>query len=359
MQTLDFKKAVTFIPNKKEPIYNWYYFKEGFSKQLVDYFLEKYSPKRVLDPFCGVGTTLLACKQKEIDGAGLDVSSLAVFVAKVKTANYDINVIKQLFEKFKEKHVGEKIKTRYKSYFPKYVLDIGAGYLSIIESFPQPYQDFFKLALMDSMMKCSYAFKDGAVLKRFKRPLPPFKLTFRNKVKKMIKDLEKMNLPKIVPEIIQGDARNMPFEDESFDLVITSPPYLNKIEYTQVYGPELEIFFKLPETKLRSYIGEDIKKTYEKYLEFPPAAQAYFSDLEKSLQEIYRVLQKNGHMVLVIGGGCFPDRAIDVPEQTKKICEEIGFLKIEEIVARKFWCFFKRIKVGQVSESILVYQKPF
>ena len=29
-EALEFKKLVTFIPNKKESIHNWYYFKEGF-----------------------------------------------------------------------------------------------------------------------------------------------------------------------------------------------------------------------------------------------------------------------------------------------------------------------------------------
>ena len=56
----DFKDLVTFIPNKKEPIHNWYYFKEGFSRQLVDIFIDKFELGEnsiVLDPICGVGTT--------------------------------------------------------------------------------------------------------------------------------------------------------------------------------------------------------------------------------------------------------------------------------------------------------------
>ena len=65
-EKLEWGHLATFIPNKALPVYNWFYYKEGFSRELVMRLLQMFSPGRrnwVLDPFCGVGTTLLACER--------------------------------------------------------------------------------------------------------------------------------------------------------------------------------------------------------------------------------------------------------------------------------------------------------
>jgi SAM-dependent methyltransferase len=85
------KDLVTFGQNVCEPVHNWYFYKEGFSKGLADFFIDRFKLKGlVLDPFCGVGTTLLACKQAGLSSVGVDVSPLFVFVSRVKTRDYDL-----------------------------------------------------------------------------------------------------------------------------------------------------------------------------------------------------------------------------------------------------------------------------
>ncbi|MBI4679811.1 MAG: hypothetical protein HY753_01020 [Nitrospirae bacterium] len=62
---LDYRQLVTYVPNKKLPVYNWFKYKEGFSRQLVYNILkdEQVSKKDIIfDPFAGCGTTLLTCK---------------------------------------------------------------------------------------------------------------------------------------------------------------------------------------------------------------------------------------------------------------------------------------------------------
>src|SRR4030042_883114 len=106
---LDLGALATFVPNKPLPIYNWFYFKEGYSRDLVMLLLDRYagaknnlnmsstSPEAsvsVLDPFVGSGTTLLACKERGIDSYGFDVSPLAVLAGRAKTNDYDIGELK-------------------------------------------------------------------------------------------------------------------------------------------------------------------------------------------------------------------------------------------------------------------------
>ena len=40
--------------------------------------------KRVLDPFCGMGTTMVECKKRGIPSTGIEVNPLAHFAAQVR-----------------------------------------------------------------------------------------------------------------------------------------------------------------------------------------------------------------------------------------------------------------------------------
>jgi hypothetical protein len=94
----DWGQLATFIPNKDEPVYNWIYYKEGFARELVFRLAEMFSLKkgmRVLDQFCGVGTTLLACRQLGLDSYWFDVHPVGVFASKVKTRDYDTGILRQ------------------------------------------------------------------------------------------------------------------------------------------------------------------------------------------------------------------------------------------------------------------------
>ena len=92
---LDLGRLATFVPNKRLPVYNWFYFKEGFARDLVMLILDRYLPLNsyptsakqsvsVLDPFVGSGTTLLACKERGLDSYGFDVSQPMVDALKSK-----------------------------------------------------------------------------------------------------------------------------------------------------------------------------------------------------------------------------------------------------------------------------------
>lgn len=53
---LDYRRLVTNVPNKKLPVYNWFKYKEGFSRQLVVNLLKYWGVPPgdiILDPFAG------------------------------------------------------------------------------------------------------------------------------------------------------------------------------------------------------------------------------------------------------------------------------------------------------------------
>lgn len=369
-KALDFKDLVTFIPNKKEPIHNWYYFKEGFSKQLVDIFIDQFQLNEnsiVLDPFSGVGTTLLACKQKGIKSVGVDVSPFFVFVSKVKTRDYDLEKLKEAVSeaigwKFERPKYLPKEKWVTKV-FSRYTLEDTIFYKNkILEIEDEEARDFLLLALIDSAIKASWTTKDGAFVRIEKKGKPPLKKFFKYKIKKMFKDLIRADVKPVETGVEVGDAKELKLENEFIDAVITSPPYLNKIEYTKIYNIETSLFFDFPENELKSYVGsrvEDINVSEIGLDEsLPLSAKAYFKDIHSALSEMYRVCKSNAKLAIVIGGGCYPDRAIETDRIAAELAERIGFNVKNILVARNSWCTRARtIKVGQIRESIVLLEK--
>ena len=88
---LEYAEAVTPRENKTMPIHNWFTFRHAFGPNLVSGIVDTLCLKRearVIDPFCGSGTCLLACKEKGISATGLDILPLSVFITNVKLREY-------------------------------------------------------------------------------------------------------------------------------------------------------------------------------------------------------------------------------------------------------------------------------
>ncbi len=365
---------VTFTPNKRLPVYSWYHYKEGFSRDFVmEMFREFDAPKDedfvVLDPFMGAGTTLLASMEYGVTSYGFDAMELPVFVSKVKTRRYDIDELvkweKWLFNQKFEK-VKEDVSGIVKRAFNPHTLDDILFFKMKIDEMPEKYRDFYKLGLMVSSNKCSYAFKDGAAIKFRKRNIPPLRTMLKRTVKRMISDIKRINLISNA-YANQGDARDLNLDDESINMIITSPPYLNKIEYTKVYKIENELFFgKKNKNLISSALGQDVRITDKDMEELgvyldegdPIIAYKYFKDMKLSLEEMYRVLKDGGIALIVVGNGCFPHRVIESDVILSEIGEKIGFNTLDIWVANQRTCTYERVKkVGLLRESVLVMKK--
>ena len=68
--------------------HGWYRFVLSFPPHLVRDYLKKFgitADQRVLDPFCGTGTTLVECKKNGVPSIGIEANPLAHFASRVKT----------------------------------------------------------------------------------------------------------------------------------------------------------------------------------------------------------------------------------------------------------------------------------
>lgn len=195
IEKLDYRPLVTYVPNKKIPVYNWFKYKEGFSRQLVFNLLNHWKlPKTryILDPFAGCGTTLLACKELEYPAVGMDILPIAVYVAKVKLQDWpDLDELSQAVDelmrrswktprlKFPEVKI---IPLAFSEETQKQIL----FFKEQILSFEKPVQDFLVLGLLSILESVSKTSKDGQFLRLVEREIPPVKDVLRQQLSVLV-----------------------------------------------------------------------------------------------------------------------------------------------------------------------------
>ena len=75
-----------FAANKTQPVHRWVPWIAGFSKEFVAGTIDRFLPSkgRVLDPFAGVGTTLLEAVLAGHDAVGFESNPYAAFASRTK-----------------------------------------------------------------------------------------------------------------------------------------------------------------------------------------------------------------------------------------------------------------------------------
>ena len=165
-----------------------------------------------------------------------------------------------------------------------------------------------------------------------------------NELKKMIKEYEKFS-GKGKAIVKQSSPLRMDLLDETVDGVITSPPYLNQIDYSKMYA--IENWFLSEQKNIPHYLGSEKKKEY-------------FHDLEQVLKELFRVCKKGAKIGMVIGNAYFPQEEVIVESDLilSHLAETIGFLPREILVLNKRFALQRRtIKKGVLRESLIILEK--
>ena len=86
------KNASNAIDTLNLPRHRWYYYKEGFSPELVNKVIDELSltnNQLVVDPFNGSGTVTLTCAIRGVKALGIEVNPFTAFIANTKTQNAD------------------------------------------------------------------------------------------------------------------------------------------------------------------------------------------------------------------------------------------------------------------------------
>ena len=399
---LSYKYLVNFSKTKNLPVHRWFYYQEGYSPDLIKNvlnYLHLSGSIHLFDPFAGSGTSLVAAKELGIKATGIEINPFSCHMALTKTQNYSDAEIKKagLFKVPKHKPI--------KNSFEKYELSIIEN-LFEIENFEKiellkkkikaeeniKVKNILFTALLCILQQVSYYKKAGNGLKkkRIYQSVDTFD-AFDIKLKEIVSDI-KLNNSKNQTVIINDNCLNINNHNiKDIDITIFSPPYANCFDYYEVYKIELWLgeFVKsydelraLRKAALTSNLNADLKKkskivTSSKILiaildhlnntklwdnKIPKMLNAYFSEMERLLTDLYIKTKKGGYCVIVVGNSSYGGLAVPTDIILSEIGKKIGFTVNEIIVARRNETSSQQYdKIGNliefIRESLIIFKK--
>jgi DNA modification methylase len=278
VQTSLNRQLVSFQANKSRPVYRWYKYKEGFSAGLMEHLFAKYhiSSGRMLDPFAGSGTSLFVASDLGLDADGIELLPIGqqiIYTKQVIEAQItqeDLAELQRWIEvgewRYSEDRV-EILELRItRGAYPDRTRDLIERYLGAIQHEPPAAQTILRFALLCVLEEVSFTRKDGQYLRwdhrsgrkqgnrQFdKGEIFDFEQAITRKLSEILADL---TLTPLQPSLFQnghgehGDIRLlsgscleiMPHLDtETYDAIVTSPPYCNRYDYTRTYALELAL----------------------------------------------------------------------------------------------------------------------
>jgi SAM-dependent methyltransferase len=370
------------------PVHRWYSYKEAFSPRLPIEVVERTgtgSSGLIVDPFAGVGTTALALQHRADVGrvVGVEYSPFAHFAGRAKlcwpqVSSSRLREAAKRLARFKldpgaeppalaafanEEIFRPAVLTHLVSARDAITAD---GRLSEAERM------ILLLGLAAIIEDVSGASKDGRALRilrgraKRKKALQPqrdavigegVREVLLNQWLAMAEDLDQLSqfrgtAAKRRDRHLRGDARDLagidrrglrqhPLADASAGLSVFSPPYLNCIDYTEVYKLELWLMGFISDQRqfrevrlgtLRSHpsirfpdrgyfdglddpaieVVKQIEIVLDEELPKPgigAMVRGYFEDMLRVLREQHRILEPGGHAVCVVANSTFSSRS--------------------------------------------------
>lgn len=334
------RTLVSFQANKKLPFYRWFKYKEGFSAPMMNYLISDSGlnkNSKLLDPFSGSGVALFAALNRGLVPSGIEILPVGPYIIKnrIKATKIPVDDIDRalcdcLSEDFK-KYLPAQSKFNHISItegaFPKETEKEMLGFINYArDHFADPdTQSILEFAVFCILEKISYTRKDGQYLrwdyragknplsKKFnKGHIPGFREAITEKLSEIREDLllwnsetastnfDSINLTegsvlKLLPEI----------PSKTINIVITSPPYCNRYDYTRTYALELA-FLGINDSGIKQLRQELLTCTVENR-EKTSALKSIYTDKrrvndfnrivetfnsQEALQEVIEVLDK-------------------------------------------------------------------
>ncbi|MXW32333.1 MAG: site-specific DNA-methyltransferase [Rhodothermaceae bacterium] len=356
------RKTVSYQGNRGSPGFRWMKYKEAFSQSLVEDMLDWHRPNRLLDPFSGVGTSILTAAGQGLDATGIEIMPVGVFAASSIADAANGLVVDDFVNESKSllKHIESPGNTPSKHAFPHVRITRNA-FSSQTERDLGKAREFLSMgkdclvnrllgfACMSVLEQISYTRKDGQFLrwdnrsgrslrsKMHKGDIPSLAHALSHRLQEMTDDFPavKKTFGGKPPRFITGSSLDLlrDFPSASIDLVITSPPYANRYDYTRTYALELawmgldqEGFSNLRQRMLTATVEnhskiETLRLSYAGTPDrFEQALSAY--ERQEALQEVLCILRDHVHElgnpnVIRLLEGYFLEMAIVIAELSR------------------------------------------
>jgi DNA modification methylase len=368
---------LSFLEGKRYLIHSLHAFAAKFPPQLPRYFIENLTlpGEIILDPMVGSGVTVVEAWLLGRKAIGVDLDPLARLISRVRTREYDpeivvesglkiLDIAKKLTKvTYLPQAMLQKFDNETKAFIdywfdPTVQIELAALILAICEEQEQYLRELLQLIFSSLIITKS----GGVSLARDLAHSRPHKVTDKilkspfslfasqlARAKKAIREIE--SLPKGSVEIVAGDCRSLLFDSDSVDLIVTSPPYANALDYMRAHKFSLVwLGDKIKDlSSLRSrYIGSE-KWGNGYHIELPDdisqilnllgqqdsvkakILKKYYYDMELALKEMYRVLRPGRAAIVVVGPSTMRGIKIETHNHLALIAQHLGFSIVNNV----------------------------
>jgi len=380
----------TFKYNMTIGRHGWLRLTPAYSVKLVNEILNCYNCNNlcVFDPFSGTGTTGIVASKKGHKSILNEINPFLVWIANLKIKNYTdverqkvmamfVNIIRNVDKYIHKENWCPDIYKIDKWWNRNTLLILSAIRASIVDNIGEPKlsdeNNLIWIAFCKIIIETSSASFNHVSMSFNTKPIEYEKEQIINhflKIMDYIVDSTKENINGQV-SIVNSDSRIMEGIN-NIDIVITSPPYPNRISYIRELRPYMywlkfiekstdssDIDWKCiggtwgaatsklltwkPETIIDFKDLQDtvelIEKTNEKNSKLLSTyVYKYFYDMLDHICNLYKLLNNNADIYYIVGNSTFFNINVDSDNLYKKMFEKAGFTNISSQIIRKRNC---------------------
>jgi len=377
---------LTFKYNLKAGRHGWLRLTPAYSVKIVQKIIEQHPDiEHVLDPFSGTGTTGLVCAECGIPCDLLDINPFLVWLARVKTAQYSLDVLGQARDRAAEivRCAAEcrvadlwtpPIHNITRWWSEERLMTLARLYYELNQTLPEKsaIKDLLLVAFCDVLINWSNAAFNHQSMS-FKEDTGEQLRLFDDRQRmyeQFLAVTERLIRAAAVPlqqevRVIQADSRMIP-PGGPYDCVITSPPYPNRMSYIRELRPYMYWLGYLSDgreageldwqaiggtwgiatSRLQTWQPDGVKIPHA---EFPTLIAAiaqqsavlanyvhrYFVDMVQHVQSVYQALAPGGKVFYIVGNSRFYETLVSVEEIYAAMLEAVGFARVEVQCIRK------------------------
>lgn len=319
----------------------------------------------ILDPFCGSGTTLVEALLRSQKAIGIDCDPLACLISRAKTSDVRperIRILGGLLNHAWRKPAKHPVPpmpglVNFGHWFPERTwAQLQSVLAAIRELDASPQEMDFLLCIFSSVLRwvsnaddqTQKTYVSGTLKKTPPEVEPLFHRFFEKAISGLI-ELDSLRRPSAIASVIQGSASDIQLPSQSVDLIVTSPPYLDSVDY--MYNLMLEYFWLGP------LLGVEDRKTFNQMrrsvtgaknpLGTPPpalprclsdliaeediiehrvaATRGYCDSMAQHFHSAAKVLKRDGYYFLIIGNSQTQKGVLPIHDSLIRLAVDAGF----------------------------------
>ena len=385
---------LTFKHNSQNGRHGWLRLTPAYSVKIVHRLLKGEPPGlSVLDPFSGTATTALCAAEYGHNAVAVDINPFLVWFGKAKTSIYSLENIEAASDAGKA--VAQAVASRAIEPVPVPPISNAErwwdaenlDYLCLTRAAIKkeseqrtPVRDLLDVAFCRCLIRLSNAaFNHQSMSFRDKKPDPPMPLwstTTPQHDGEFLKDLDIVlqsacENPACPGRVILGDSRQVAeLSDGKYDLLITSPPYPNRMSYIRELRPYMYWLGYLKAAQQAGdmdwqAIGGTWGSATSRLAEWKPDARTvtpesigeilaqirakgeksghllsnyvgkYFEDMSAHIQSVGAVLKAGARVHYIVGNSSFYGVLVPTERLYADLMEKAGFRQITIDVIRK------------------------